>query len=248
MQHKGTGMEVGTNTDESAAEVAANLVGANLLQAVLDQLERIEAWRKLDTFTQDNAIATLRETVRAEVRRALAVVFAGQYPACVATLTGVTFGDEISAKLKIGKSAHHRHELADSTGQPVLVVLAEADGYFAEMDQIRARAKQGELFDETGEAQRADPLQVVATIGSVDDAEPDLYLGDVTAGSPADGLVAALRRAGIDVTFNDTARWSAVDRAQAQLWADWRNNPDAGEVLIQPDVPACLAPLLASHR
>jgi hypothetical protein len=250
MQQKGTTMKEKTAGAESAAEVAANLVGANLLQAVVDELERIEAWRKLDAFAQNVAINTLREAVARELRRALAVVFSGEHPACVATLGAVNFGSEISARLKIEKSAHHRHELADATGQRVLVVIAEPDAYLEAMESVRARAKQGDLFvrEACTESGRQSGVAVVA------DGEPyELLgettddLGDVATGEPFDDLVAALRRAGIDVTFNDTARWSAVDRAQARAWADGQNMPlDGCTVPAQP--PACIVPLLASRR
>lgn len=231
-----------------AAAVATGAVGANLLQAIVAELERVEAWSALDQYSQDGSISRIRDALTREIQRALAVVFAGEYPACVATLTGVTFGAGIAAKVKIDKAAHHRHELADATGRPVLIVLADAEEYLEDMASIRAKAKQGELFDHQCDSYPSAVAQVAAGAGPDEPAEPEMYLGDLATGEPSDDLVAALRKAGIEVSFNDTARWSAVDRAQARAWADDQNNGLEFSSIATLPAPACIAPLLASRR
>lgn len=233
---------------DDAASAAADTVGANLLQALVDCLDRVPAWRAVEKFEQERAVNEIRARVQLEVRRALAVVFAGDYPACAATLTGVSFADGIAAKLRIDKTAAHRHELADATGQTVLVVMASAEEHFERMEAIRARAAQGDLFGDAaadGGALTADQLEHAAKLAEAEKlaGAPMEYYGLVGEGEPSDDLVAALRRAGLEVTFNDTARWSAADRAQARAWADDQNSPDK-ETGFTVIAPPCVAVLI----
>ena len=67
---------------------------------------------------------------------------------CAAELAQVSFGDGIRATLKISKTASSRHELADATGQTVVVVMARAEEFTQRMEEIKAQATQKDLFKE----------------------------------------------------------------------------------------------------
>lgn len=237
-----------SNTPVDPATVAADTVGANLLQAIVDELDALEPWRKLDTLSQDSMISRLRDRVTVEVSRALRVILAGDYPACAATLTGVTFADGIAVKLRVDKTAHHRHELADATGQSVLVVMANPGDHLASMETVRARAKQGDLFGGVA------PDTVIGDEMADEAITETAYSGVVGEGEPSDDLVTLLRRCELDVTFNDTARWGPDERAQAMQWARdwwaWLNRADSGPVIDEraPEPPPCVAPLRAAQR
>jgi hypothetical protein len=59
----------------------------------------------------------------------------------------VSFGDGISARIKIARDAVARHELADASGGKIVVLLADPERFFEGIERVRARASQGELFE-----------------------------------------------------------------------------------------------------
>lgn len=145
--------------DPEPAELAADAIGKNLLGALVNELTlTCPAWGELSEMAQGESIARLGQVVRNALTEALGAVFRGNYPACIGELVGVAFKDGIRASLEINKTAHSRHELADSVGQQVVIVIADTEQYFSRMDEIKAKAQQGELF--SGELDPTDALVV----------------------------------------------------------------------------------------
>lgn len=129
--------------------IAESAVGAMLLRTMTDHLAGIRTpWDQLSTIDQDQVIERFRRAIQEAIRAAMGVLAAGEYPAIVASLDGLSLRKGISAKLTIQKSAHNRHELLDAVGTDVLIVLADPEVYSEELEGIRAKAKQRDLFSE----------------------------------------------------------------------------------------------------
>jgi hypothetical protein len=134
-----------------AAHLAANTLGRQLLEALIDEFKVTpNAWDKMTQAQQDQTIDRLRVKTRSLIGEALRVILQGQYPGCVATLERCNFSGGIKAMLTIDKHAHSRHELADAVGQQVIVVIGSLDSYTQQMDDLKAAAQQADLFADTG--------------------------------------------------------------------------------------------------
>ena len=128
------------NTDPAA--LAADTLGRDMLTTLLREVETVPGWDRLPALEQQNRINAIADAIRRVIVQALDVLFRGDYPACAAELAQVSFGDGIRATLKISKTASSRHELADATGQTVVVVMARAEEFTQRMEEIKAQATQ----------------------------------------------------------------------------------------------------------
>lgn len=134
------------NGEPNPTHLAAETLGHGILDALVHQLDRFKKpFRQLDEFEQNKAIDELRVVTQTLVMDAMGVLFRGTYPACVASLGAVTFGDKIKAVLTINKDAKHRHDLSDAIGRGMVLVIADPDQYLLRMEEIRGAAAQGEL-------------------------------------------------------------------------------------------------------
>ena len=211
-----------------AAQEAAEQLGATLLRDLVKRLEELpKPWRDLDQYEQQREIDALRGQVEAIIRAAFDVLFRQQYPACVAQLGRVAFGDTISASIKIARDAVARHELADASGGKIVVLLADPERFLEGMELIRARASQGELFVGVDPAAPGSDETVYST-PPAGEAEAD---GWVTLGTEQKHarelakLVELLYMAGVRVLNLDAAQgWTEAQRALAATWARDRWN------------------------
>ena len=139
--------------------LADNHLGAQLLSALLDEIKAIpDVWQKLPKLEQDDILDRLRERVAYEVQQAAFALASNEATYLVAHLEQVTFKAGVEAKLKIHPGSPHRLDLADSTGQSVLIVLADAEEYVGGMDEFKGEADQPDLPIEEGEGGTLDPL------------------------------------------------------------------------------------------
>src|SRR6185369_6099012 len=82
-----------------------------------EQAEEIEATKK----AADNL-----------VREAVKIIASGGRKSIVGVLESVTIKDQIKAVMIVGKQDEQRHALSDSTGQTVMVIVADADEFGGE--------------------------------------------------------------------------------------------------------------------
>lgn len=144
--------------EENAAVVAAETLGRDMLEGILETVRQFPGWESLTQHQQDVHIQRISQRVQLLVSQALDIIFKGEYPACIAELGAVTFGKAIKAKIEIAKTAQSRHELADATGQRVVVVMCDPEQYFERMKDIRGAADQRDLFH--------DPAQPLGHMGT----------------------------------------------------------------------------------
>lgn len=162
------------------AEMALDSIGRQLLEALVEQLKVApETWAKMTQIQQDQTIDRLRERVLNVVENALSMLFSGHYPSCTAQLVSLTVKDEIRASLTVAKSMQNLHELADAVGRSVLVVVASPEDFTARMEEIRARASQGDLFHREPPHDEAPSGDLGEGDEGVDSATVDLSTGEI---------------------------------------------------------------------
>lgn len=134
-------------SDSRAAEVAADSLGYDLLQALVDEVSQFPGWQGLTQAQQDTHINRLGANVRRLVKGTLDILFGANYPACSAIIGDVIFSTgSIKAKLQIDRTAVSRHELSDAAGQQVVIVMANPDQWFERMESIKGALDQRDLF------------------------------------------------------------------------------------------------------
>lgn len=139
-----------TAPPDETAEVATNLLGRALLEALVDELQvQPDSWGKMTQAQQEQAINRMRVKVKQLLQDTMSVLLAGRFPACVASLDRVVFTGGIKAILSVEKGARSRHEMADGVGKRILVVMADPEEYLKGMEEIKARATQRDLFEES---------------------------------------------------------------------------------------------------
>lgn len=133
-------------TTTATVAIAAESLGHDLLDTMIAQMAKLPGWDKAPVQQHDDAIRELRASVERLVRDTINILVGRTFPSCAATLSTVSFGDGIKATLKIASSADFRHELADAAGSQVVVIISDPDAYLQRMDELKAKAPQGDLF------------------------------------------------------------------------------------------------------
>lgn len=138
--------------DSSPAEIASNLIGKEMLEAMVAELEATATpFRHMSEADQHVVIERLRGRVRSLITQAMQVLFSGQYPACPATLTSLRVGGSSSrGSIEIPKNAMNRHELMDRVGRAVVVLMVDPDEHLKDIEQVKAKQKQHDLFTGQG--------------------------------------------------------------------------------------------------
>lgn len=189
-----------------AVTIAAETLGVQVLEALVFELEQVPEWARRSESDHALAVDRLRSRVVGLVGQALSILFRGNYPVCQAQLARVGFGDEITATLKIDRGATSRHELADATGARVLVVIADPDRFTAGIDEVRARAGQGDLFAAPGEAPAGEPNDDLPPIAQT--TPPDI--GE---------LIGTLVEAGVPLRPGEAEAWTIAQQHYALNWS-----------------------------
>jgi hypothetical protein len=221
-----------------AAELDTRILGTDrlgetLLKALIAELRTLkDPWDDLTQQQQDERIERLRQNVKHLIRSAATVLFAADYPACVAELQSVNFADGIKATLKIAKTEASRHDIADRVGQNVIVVVADVGPYLEGIEDVKAAAAQRDMFsqDRPKQPPKDDSADVVK--GALDKLKGSQPLpfgsvaGELGKGpepapplAPAQQEVAKLLDAiGNPVDQAVLRRWTASELEAALLW------------------------------
>lgn len=241
-------------TERNAAEVAVETLGHDMLEGIINEVRQLPGWSNLTSHQQGVHIDRIDKRIRKLVTDALDIIFKGQYPACVAELSTVSFGKNIKAKIEIAKTAQARHELADAAGQTVVIVMADPDQFFERMKEIQASADQRDLFHDPKEplghmGKDTPPDEPSGGAGSLfendgtalDDALPPSDAGDDVVGMlPShEDVCAALVDCGLRCEVWPT--WPEEELRTAYVWAiaakqfkaDGRDPPEVPEFLRQ---------------
>ena len=121
-----------TEETETAAleEVAADTMRGDLVSALIDELKAApDCWQKMSQHQQDATIDRITHRVDRNVATVVRIIAADGRKVITSTLEQITAKDGIKAVCVLGKHDPNRHELLDSVGKAVLIVVADADQY-----------------------------------------------------------------------------------------------------------------------
>jgi hypothetical protein len=208
------------------AEGKFNSAGANLLKALITQVEKLpKPWQQLSASEQERVIFHLREGVESSVRSIVKTIASGDFMNIPAAVESVTFKGGVKAVVKLAKGTDGAHSLADCEGRQVLIVIASPDEYIEGIENVKAKADQAELFEQHD----IDVDTPQTSEGAV--------LGGVVGGGtlPADsgvpqfvfGLLASV---GVHVAIETVKNWTKEEITVATGWADAFAKTPPGEM------------------
>lgn len=134
-------------------DTAGKFLYGDLRDWLLGQIKGLpKPWAKLNETEQRRIIEGASQIARDTVMKAVEIVAAGGRQVIPASLDAITVKDGIKATLTVGRHDEMRHELIDSQGARVLLLIAEARPYLHAEKPAKPDPDQGALIDpETGE-------------------------------------------------------------------------------------------------
>ncbi|KCB24736.1 ribosome modulation factor [Bordetella hinzii] len=124
-------------------EMTAHTIGRDLLSALVAELKLLpQPWAKLSQSKQDDIIDRLRDRVDANIKMAVHLIASEGRTVVQGDLDQVTIKDGAKVVIKIGRGAESLHDLYDSQGKAVLIVVADSQPHTGGMGQVRGEADQ----------------------------------------------------------------------------------------------------------
>lgn len=136
--------------NRDAIAIASETLGRDLLKGLLDEVRTLpDAWAKLNEVQQTQCIDRLKNVIRDSTGEVIRILLRGDTAAVVADLNKIVIANGIQAIMTIDKSSSQRHMLMDAVGRRLVVVIDDSDRWLSRMDEIKAKANQYELFDQS---------------------------------------------------------------------------------------------------
>jgi hypothetical protein len=115
--------------ERSANDIARDFLFGEVLNAATKQLRALDKpWLKLPKEAQEKVLRAVKDDVGESVKRAVEIIATDDRTRFRATVESVTFKDGVKAVLTMGNTAAS-HELADTAGGTVLVVVEDPARY-----------------------------------------------------------------------------------------------------------------------
>lgn len=146
-----------SNEAKATMNMTADTVGRDLLQALVQEIKLLpDVWPKLSKSKQDDVIDRLRDRVETKVKMAVHLIASEGRTVVAGDLDQITIKDGVKAVIKFSASAPSLHELYESSGKAVLVVVANPAQHTGGMDEVTGEADQramdlGHEYDPNGD-------------------------------------------------------------------------------------------------
>jgi S-DNA-T family DNA segregation ATPase FtsK/SpoIIIE len=134
------------------SEVASNLLGHDLLESMIAQLSKLEAYRRMSEKDQDGIIAAMTNDIQPAIKNAMRILNAAGVESVPFTLKGMKIDNKLTVTGTVDGDDPSRHILTDKCHgkSEILLVLYPRD-YFDAMDQIEGEKDQKSLALDEGE-------------------------------------------------------------------------------------------------
>lgn len=127
--------------------LASHTLTGDIRDFLLDRMKNFKKpWVSLSEDEQRAEIISSKEAAENLVKKAVAIIASEGRKVIVGHLQQVTVKDEIKAVICIPKTDSCRHELIDSAGQAVLIVVADAEPFVGEQAPAEPMPQQGDLL------------------------------------------------------------------------------------------------------
>lgn len=119
-----------TSPSDPVARSREQLLG-DLMRCAIDLASALpEPWQKLSERNQAAWLEIVEKQCAAATESAIAVLASQDWPAVAATVDTVTFkSGGVKAAVKISHASRGAHEIADSAGQQVLIIICDPDEF-----------------------------------------------------------------------------------------------------------------------
>lgn len=132
-------------TEEEINLAADTLVG-NIRDFLLDRVKHArKPWDKMSEEEQAGEIACATGAAETLVRKAVRIIAQAGRKTITGNLEQVTVKDGIKAVVTVSKHDECRHELVDSCGSSVLIVVADTEEFDAHRDPVGPDPDQQEI-------------------------------------------------------------------------------------------------------
>jgi len=130
-------------THQDPREMTATTIGKDLLSALVQELKLLpDTWPKLSQAKQDDIIDRLRDRVEYNIKMAVHLIASEGRTVVQGDLDQVTIKDGAKCVIKVGRGAESLHELYDSQGKAVLIVVADSQTHTGGMGAVRGESDQ----------------------------------------------------------------------------------------------------------
>lgn len=140
------------NQETVNVPILAETMLGDVMQAFMEEIKAVEMpWHLMSQRDQGDVIERIERKAKAMIYRCVEIVASGNRPTIAATVESVTVKDGLKAVLTMSRASAQRHELVDSQGSEVLVVVMNHEQYDGG-DKPKAQKDQRELpLDQGGD-------------------------------------------------------------------------------------------------
>ena len=166
-----------------AIDLAVSTLGKDLMSLVLQEIKALpDVWQKLPEYRQNEVIERVRNCVEYATKRTVTLVASQGCQKVVGDLDKITIAaGKKQAVITLAKDNENDavHELYDSEGDVVMIVLASPDAFTGGMDEIRGEKDQREMDlpqddeDFDNDARNEDGTLLIEHNDIPDDEEPE---------------------------------------------------------------------------
>jgi hypothetical protein len=141
--NEGTTME--DTGEKSPRELAREFMLGEVMAAAMKQLRAIDKpWLRLPETAQQKVIDEVRDDVAHAIRNAVEIIATDDRTRFVASVESVTFKDGVKAVMTMSNT-QASHELADTAGGRVYIVIEDPARYIARAHLPQAEPDQGAI-------------------------------------------------------------------------------------------------------
>lgn len=141
------------DVSEVTIQVAVKTLTGDIRDFILDRLRHEQdkrPWHLRSEAEQRDTVHKVESAVHEIVTKGVEIIAAGGRRTIRATLDQVTVKDGIVGKIVMMKSDPLRHQLADSVGSQILIVVADPDEFTGERAPAKITPDQGDLEERVG--------------------------------------------------------------------------------------------------
>jgi gas vesicle protein len=155
---------VSEEVSENEMDIAAETLSGDVRDAILDRIRNLQKpWQQMVEYEQRTLTSDINNVAENLVRKAVNIIGRQGRTVIQATLEKITIKDGIKAEISVSQFSEHRHQLCDSQGKAILIVVADAEEFTGERGPAEIDKDQGEIedivnegspvFDQTSNAQ-----------------------------------------------------------------------------------------------
>jgi hypothetical protein len=143
--------EIDDEDMQHAVELAADTLTGDIRDFILDRLRYEQdkrPWNARGEDEQRRTVQVVEEAVRKHVTAAIEIIAAGGRRTVSAVLSQVLVKDGLKGVIELSRFDDRRHQLIDSVGSRVLIVVADPTDYEGERAPVEIKPDQGDLVAE----------------------------------------------------------------------------------------------------